>query len=263
MATEHRPLVAVDVGNTRLKLGIFAAPWATPLPHPQATHSLDRHWAAADLDAFLPLPPADYVWAIASVNRPARNHLVKWLAERGASQVHELTHADLPLTIDVERPDHVGIDRLANIVAVNLVRAADAPAIVLDMGTALTVDAVSPSGAFIGGAILPGIATSARALHEFTDQLPLVEVNEPPPALGKSTRAAMASGLYWGAVGGAGELVRQLSAGAPETEIYLTGGAGPLFSGVLSAETSHPPQFIPHLTLAGIALAARLLGQRS
>jgi type III pantothenate kinase len=88
-----------------------------------------------------------------------------------------------------------------------------------------------------------------------------VEVSESPPALGKSTRAAIASGLYWGAVGAARELVRQLSSGAPETEIYLTGGAGPLLSSVLTDTGARGPQFIPHLTLAGIALAARSLGR--
>jgi type III pantothenate kinase len=120
----------------------------------------------------------------------------------------------------------------------------------------LTVDLLSAKGAFAGGAILPGIAIAARGLHEFTDLLPLVELTEPPPALGKSTIEAIRSGLYWGAVGGVRELVAQLLPDVLEPQIFLTGGAGPLFAGVLAAESSRPPQFVPHLTLAGIALAA-------
>lgn len=253
---ETPPLVVVDVGNTRLKLGVFDPASATPLPHPQATLSVGRDWMAADLDAFLPLPPSEYAWAIASVNRPACAHLVKWLAERGATRVQQLAHSDLPIVIDVEQPDQVGMDRLANAVAVNRLRAETEPAIVIDMGTALNVDLVTREGAFAGGSILLGIAMSARALHEFTDLLPLVEVTGPVPALGKSTRAAMTSGLYWSAVGAVRELVGQFMADTPGAEIFLTGGAGPLFTGVLDRESLKPPQFVPHLTLAGIAIAA-------
>ncbi len=250
------PLVAVDVGNTRLKLGVFSTPLAEPLPHPQGTLSMARDWSAADLDSFLPESPAEYTWAIASVNRPACIHLVAWLTERRVPRIWQMEHTDLPVSADVERPDHVGMDRLANVVAVNRLRASNEPAIIIDMGTALTVDLVSRTGAFAGGAILPGISMSARALHEFTDLLPLVEVVESPPALGRSTHDAMCSGLYWGAVGAVQKLVGQLTTNSTEAEIFLTGGAGPLFASVLADESSRPPQFVPHLTLAGIAIAA-------
>ncbi len=255
-AAKSFPLVAVDVGNTRIKLGVFEEPLARPLPHPKGTLSVGHDWTAAGLDAFLTLPPADYTWAIASVNRPACNHLVRWLHERQAADVWQMEHTDLPVVAEVARPDHVGMDRLANVVAVNQLRAADEPAIVIDMGTALTVDLVNRAGAFAGGAILPGVAMSARALHEFTDLLPLVEVAEPPPAVGTSTPAAMCSGLYWGAVGAVRELVAQFFDEPTAAEIFLTGGAGPLFANVLAGESERPPQFVPHLTLAGLAIAA-------
>ena len=67
------------------------------------------------------------------------------------------------------------------------------------MGTAITVDLVSADGAFLGGAILPGIAMSARALHEFTDLLPLVDMAElaaPPPALGDRDRSGPRPGCF-------------------------------------------------------------------
>jgi type III pantothenate kinase len=259
---QPQPLVAVDIGNTRLKLGVFQPPLAEPLPHPVATLSLGREWSAADLDAFLPLPPADYAWAIASVNRPACAQLMSWLAERGVANVRQLTHADLPLAIEVDRPDQVGMDRLVNAVAINRIRQPHRPAIIIDMGTALKLDLVSSTGAFVGGSILLGSAMSARALHEFTDLLPLIEVSEPPPAVGKSTRGAMSSGLYWGAVGAVRELIGQFNTIAGAAEIYLTGGAGPLFTNVLDQESTRPPQFVPHLTLAGIAIAALAEGTR-
>jgi type III pantothenate kinase len=150
----------------------------------------------------------------------------------------------------------VGVDRLADAAAVNCLRGTGLPALIIDLGSALKVDMVSAEGAFAGGAIMPGIGMSARALHEYTDLLPLVEVTDVPPALGTSTVAAMQSGLYWGAVGAARELVARLFAGGPRGPIYLTGGAGALLAGVLADASDEPPQFVPHLTLAGIALAA-------
>ena len=130
----------------------------------------------------------------------------------------------------------------------------------VDSGSAITVDYVSPDGAFMGGAILPGMGLAARALHEFTDLLPLVplgELPEPPPALGTSTVTAIRSGLYWGAVGAVRELAEQLSIGVtPPPELFLTGGAGPH----LARGIANPVRIVPHLVLSGIALARRTGG---
>ena len=84
---------------------------------------------------------------------------------------------------------------------------------IVDVGTAITVDLVSADGAFLGGSILPGIQMAARALHHFTDLLPLVNVSDlstPPPPLGTSTESAMQAGLFWGAVGAIRQLIDQL-----------------------------------------------------
>jgi type III pantothenate kinase len=248
-------LVAVDVGNSRIKLGDFEHPLAEPLPHPNRTLALSHDWTDRDLAEFLPRDPADYAWSIASVHRPAAARLAQWLEARNVSRVQLLTHKDLPISITLTRPDRVGLDRLANAVAANRLRAENQPALVIDFGSAITVDLVSESGAFAGGAILAGIAMSARALHEFTDLLPLVEVTEPPAVLGTSTRAAMSSGLYWGAVGAVRELVARM-AGPIRPQVLLTGGGAPEFATILGKDSDEPPQFVPHLTLAGIALAA-------
>ena len=257
MASENSfPLVAVDVGNSRLKIGVFEHPFAEPLPHPARAVSLALDWTDSDMTGIFPHGPVDYTWSIASVNRPARVRLMDWLAQAGAKNVRQLVDTDLPLRVELAHPERVGLDRLANAVAANRLREPKVPAILIDMGSALTVDLVTAGGVFAGGAILPGIGMSARALHEFTDLLPLVELSEPPPALGKSSIEAIRSGLYWGAVGAARELIGQLSGDSVEPEIFLTGGAGPLFAGVLAAESERPPQFVPHLTLGGIALAA-------
>lgn len=255
------PLAAVDIGNSRIKFGLFAAAPAkdADLPAPVRTLELEpapdrmseiAEWLGADT------PPASVSWWIGSVQRSVTVDLIDWLRRSDASRITLLTAGDLPLEVRVPRPDKVGIDRLLGVVAANRLRSRRAPAVVVDLGTAITVDLVSPAGEFLGGAILPGIGMSARALHEFTDLLPLLEMQalaEPPAALGSNTADAMRSGMYWGAVGGVKQLIELLSASVSGTpEIYLTGGAAPVVAGLLGPSAV----FVPHLTLAGIALAA-------
>ena len=225
-------MIAVDIGNARIKLGLFAGGCAAGLPEPVRT--LPLLGDAPDLDQIAPWlarsaarcdsvreaarhdgMSATGTWWIASVNRPAATRLIDWLSQhRPDDRITLLAAGDLPLEVRLERPDMVGIDRLVDAVAVNRLRDAGRPAVIVDVGTAITVDLVSAEGAFLGGAILPGIQMSARALHEFTDLLPLVDVSEltaPPPALGTATVPAMESGLFWGTVGAIRQLIEQLA----------------------------------------------------
>jgi len=249
--------VAADVGNARIKLGLFDAGVALALPEPLRTLPLVGDRPA--LDDILPwlADSADdaLAWRIASVNRPAASRLLDWIeTHRPADRVVLLASGDLPLEVGLPRPDMVGIDRLVDAVAVNRLREPNRPAAIVDVGSAITVDWVSADGVFRGGAILPGIQMSARALCEFTDLLPLVSVADldgPPPAVGRDTESAIASGLFWGAVGAIRQLVDQMG-GEERPQIFLTGGAGAAVAELLDAEARH----VPHLTLAGIALAA-------
>lgn len=255
-STGAAPLVAVDIGNSRIKLGEFKHSAAAPVPLPSRSVGLSLDWTDQDLRPFLPANPLSCSWSIASVNRPATARLLQWLSAQGVQDVHVMVHGDMPLAIEVLRPDLVGMDRLANAVAANRLRAPQNSAIVISMGSAITVDLVSAAGAFSGGAIMPGMAMAARALHEFTDLLPLVEVQEPPAGLGKSTAEAIRAGVYWGAVGAVRELVSRLAESHAPVEILLTGGAAPDFAAVLTKEEDPPLRFVPHLTLSGIAIAA-------
>ena len=169
-----------------------------------------------------------------------------------------MTHRDLPITAAVEYPDRVGIDRLAGAVAANRLREPKRPAIVIGVGTAITVDLISADGIFRGGAILPGIAMSARALDEFTDLLPrspLDELTSAPPALGTTTLSAIHSGLYWGAIGAMREMIARLSeegvAPSVKPELFLTGGA----AASVALQLDPTARYVEYLALAGIALA--------
>jgi type III pantothenate kinase len=302
LVCSEAPLIAVDVGNSRIKLGLFRQTVAAGLPEPQATlHLTGRLPEFEQLDAWLDdlarsgktpvenalrgvpdrsntstsrnategVPYSQTAasgnaallrWHIGSVNRPAASRLIDWLRDhRPDDEIMLLTSGDLPLVVKLPRPDMVGVDRLLDALAANRLRTPGRPAVVVDVGSAITVDLVDAEGAFLGGAILPGIAMSARALHEFTDLLPridMAELAEPPPALGNATVAAMRAGLFWGAVGSVRQLVEQLTGGrhvpmVGDAEVFLTGGAGPIVAQLMGRSA----RYVPHLTLAGIALA--------
>ena len=259
------PFLAVDIGNARIKLGLFDPPINRSLPEPRSVlhlsdETLDLAPVAQWLEESLGKTDRtengqnDLSWWIGSVNREVASRLIVWLRDhRPDDRVTMMAVDDLPLTVDLPQPDRVGIDRLLDAVTANRLREPNRPAVVIDVGTAITVDLVSAEGIFLGGAILPGIAMSAQALHDYTDLLPLVdmvELQSSPPALGTETLGAMRSGLFWGAVGAIRELCGRLAPG-DVPQIFLTGGAGSSVAELLGQESQH----MPHLTLAGIALS--------
>jgi type III pantothenate kinase len=290
------PLLAVDIGNARMKVGAFGSIVGRALPEPMRTLALDGQspsfncltsWLGdlvekKETDSEHSETPVPFIWHVASVNRSNASRFIEWLRNnRPDDKITLLSAGDLPLTVRLQRPDMVGIDRLVDAVAVNRLREANRPAVIVDVGTAITVDMVSADGAFLGGAILPGLEMSARALHELTDLLPLLDISEfadPPPVLGTSTESAMRSGLYWGTVGAIRQLIEQLSCDTvlhphaakgtvplslptivprwcPKSglspRIFLTGGAAATVAELLGPDA----QYVPHLTLAGIALS--------
>jgi type III pantothenate kinase len=267
-------LVTVDLGNSRLKFGLFEGTIApTGLPTPSRLLEIGNdEWDGARVLSWLP-PKLDQLrWYIGSVNRESQAVLLRWIMEQQlagvipggtspSNTVQTLDQNDLGLTIRVDHPERVGIDRLLGSIGANALRPPKSPAITIHLGSALTVNLIAADGAFCGGAILPGIGMSARALHDFTDLLPLVpmrELNDPPEAIGTSTVSAMRSGLYWGAVGAMRELLAQISKGLkPEPEVYLTGGAAPHVAKVLAPRAQH----VPHLILGAIARVAQTRGQ--
>jgi type III pantothenate kinase len=149
----------------------------------------------------------------------------------------------------------VGADRLLAAVAVNCLRDPARAAIVVDAGSAITVDLVSSDGCFQGGVILPGFQMTARALAEGTDLLPLVEgplVVDTPAVVGKSTVAAIRSGLFWGGVGAVRELIARISADlAARPQVFIAGGD----AGRLAPFLDDDVRIVRDLVLAGIAIA--------
>jgi type III pantothenate kinase len=196
---------------------------------------------------------------LAGVNPKPLENLLGFLKEADQSVQVLSGYKDVPIDLDVLEPSGVGIDRLLNALAVSSRRKAKAASVIVGVGSAVTVDVLDESGVFRGGAILPGLRLMAKALHDYTAKLPLVEVRDPKTSLpGRSTTEAMVLGIHNAVVGGIALLVHRYRAGFGIGDLWLSGGDGPIivesllqqlrYSGL---EVSHWPE----MTLEGIRLA--------
>ena len=252
--------MVVDVGNTRIKwgrcVGNQVVETASLPPDP------DPEWEAQYVRWSRGTPLA---WLVSGVNPPKREALVAWLRQHGDT-VRLLQEArELPLQVKLEHPDRVGIDRLLDAVAVNRRRTPLVPAVIIDAGSAVTVDWVDESGAFAGGTVAPGLRLMALALHQYTALLPVIEVHEPPAEVpGTTTRLAMHAGIFWSVVGGIRELVREMAQRSRvPPELYLGGGDGVRLLDTLNAlpRPDGCPAYVawPEMTLEGLRLTAESL----
>lgn len=251
----------VDVGNSRIKFGLFE--------ESRENNGLPKCWNSVTVDAQSPLPWSQIRnWRslddleslrgfITGSNPSGQNRVMEeWPTEWTPPARVGFSSTSFPLAVKLPEPAKAGIDRLLNAVAANCLRPQDRPVLIVDSGTATTVDAVSPAGEFLGGAILPGFELSARALHHYTALLPLIPLEDlirptRPDAVGTNTRAAMQSGLYWGQVGAVRELLSQSceNLGFQNPLVLLTGGGGALLAAEFPAA-----KWLPHLSLQGLAL---------
>ena len=254
-------VLVADVGNSRIKLAVVR-PAADGLPQIEQRHDLDSHGVCCDeFEAWLmTAAPAAATVLIASVYDAAAAKLEAAIASVSATRhrpVHQqrLAAGDFPLKIALAEPNRVGIDRLAAAAAACRLKPAHRGCVVIDCGTAATVDAVSADGRFLGGAILPGPALMARSLCDGTSLLPEVSAlgeSVPPMMPGRSTNEAIAVGVGFGIRGGIVRLVDEARrVVGDDAGVFLTGGWRAAVRGELAGVTE-----LPDLVLAGIGLAA-------
>ncbi|MCH7526160.1 MAG: type III pantothenate kinase [Planctomycetes bacterium] len=156
----------------------------------------------------------------------------------------------LPIELSVRRPETVGVDRIC-CAAAAYDRRGEA-CVVVDFGTAITVDYVDDSGRFAGGAILPGAAMQARALHEYTAQLPHVETEKPDEVIGRDTAAAIQTGIYHGTSGAVRGIVEAYAAHLGRwPPVIATGGDAKLISEACDIFEV----IVPDLCLIGVGVA--------
>jgi type III pantothenate kinase len=228
-------LLAVDIGNTNVTLGLFqeatlAGSWRATT---RAGATPDE--AAALVSDLLALDGhrTDQLRAVAlaSVVPPLTDSFTAFARQRLRLEplVVDAAALDGILVIDIDRPAEAGADRLCNALAAGI--EFGGPAIVVDLGTSTNFDVVDARGAYIGGAIAPGLGLSLEALVGRASKLPRIELRRPPQAIGANTVQAMQSGTvlgYIGLVSGLltglrGELSERSPAGSRVT-VIATGG---------------------------------------
>jgi len=249
------PDVVVDIGNSRIKWGLCDEGGISVVAARPHAESPDASDILVEFGLAGPVR-----WAVAGVQPVRLAAFVAWATGRGDDVVVVDRHDRLPLTVAVDFPERVGIDRLLAAVAVNRRRTPGAPVIFADAGSAITVNFVDANGVFQGGSIAPGLGLMSRALNAYTAKLPLVSP-EPLLALNPkfpagTTTAAILCGLRAAAVGGTRELVSQVMATGARPELFVTGGDGWLLADGLADLN---PRYVSSLTLEGIRLAAEAL----
>jgi type III pantothenate kinase len=249
-------LLAISVGNTSTKLAAFID---GKLMHSAFVRN-------ADADKFLPAllaahgalqgaDPAPVV--LASVNPP--------LAQKHAVQIKTAIKCevlrvgrDVPIVIgrQLDREAIVGEDRLLNAAAAyDILKRA---CVVIDAGTAMTIDFIDGAGIFHGGAILPGATMQLHALAQGTAQLPETSFAPPEEPIGHNTVEAMRVGVFHGLRGAVRNIVEQYAiATGMYPAVIATGGDAP----VLFADDEFIERVVPELTLLGISASLRQLAQ--
>lgn len=254
------PDVVVDVGNSRVKWGRVAGGRVAEMA--SLAHDDPVGWKR-QADGW-GLPPAAR-WAMAGVNPPAMWRLHQWLTGRGWA-CRTVTSPELAARVPgfrtgVEEPDKVGADRLLGALAAGRRKPPAASAVVIQVGTAMTVDFVRPSGRHVGGAILPGPRLMARSLHQHTAKLPPVEVEPAVPTVvwGENTTAAIRLGIANAVLGAADQLVWDWAAQYDQPPaVFVAGGdAGFFRQFFFTADVSVAIE--PCLVLDGLRIAAEAL----
>jgi len=255
-------LLALDVGNTEITTGLFSG--SELVAHWRLTTNPDRtpdEWGSA-VGGFLlqagHSPNEVRAVCLASVAPSVIQSVVQGIANiTGCAGILVDARSPLPVTLDVDEPLTVGADRIVNVLAA--VELFKADTVVVDFGTATTFDCVTADARFLGGAIMPGLRTSADQLTRRAAKLPATELRAPARVIGKRTEECIQAGVLFGAADAVDGMVRRISAewpGGKKPRVVATGG----LAAIVAPLTSTIEITDPDLTLRGLRIAARHLG---
>lgn len=248
-------LLAVDVGNSTTVLGVFddgklAHHWRVST---RAVGTTDEQaLAVAGLLGFAGLRlDRDVTGVVIGSVVPSVTEVLRTMAveHTGARALVVEPGVRTGISIRHDNPRDLGADRIANAVALEALYGG--PGIVVDLGTAISFDAIDAGGSFIGGSIAPGVDICADALVVRAPRLPTVDVSAPASPMGRSTVSALQSGIVFGFAGLVDGLVSRLTAelGGGVTTVATGGGAGPVLEHCRLIDHHDP-----WLTLKGLRL---------
>lgn len=200
--------LCIDVGNTSITSALYS------------NDQVSRRWhtPTAEYHTFR-RPPGVYKVIYASVVPKIDEHFKRLFAKY---RFTALAYHSLPIEIALKDKKSIGIDRLVN--AVGAIRFYEAPAIIIDLGTATTFCVIDNDNTYQGGLICPGINLTRSVLHEKTAKLPLIEIKQPKQLIGKSTVEAMQSGIYYGYQDMLSGLIKRLKKEYRNAQVIATGG---------------------------------------
>lgn len=248
-------LLAADIGNTHITLGLLDGHECTASWRLASDSRRPAEEYAALLSELFRLDGANLTGLRGAVVASVVPSLSKPLGEAirrvtGLTPYHITHESRLPIANAYGAPDEVGIDRLAN--AAGGVEVFGAPVVIVDLGTAVTLDVVSRDREYLGGAIMPGIGLSAEALGSRTAKLPLIAAETPGRFIGRTTAESIASGILEGLIGGIDHLIEGIwEELGYKTATAATGGHGSF----IIRRSAHVRKYDPHLTLRGMACA--------
>lgn len=260
-------LLAIDVGNTNIVLGVFDGErlaWSWRLATHRERTGDELGILVSELFAHAGVARDRISGIVLSSVVPPQTRPAVEMCRRYFSRDPLIVDpaGDIGMTVLYEPKSDVGADRVVNAVAAYELygRPRQRPLIVVDFGTATTFDAITAKGEYLGGVICPGVQISADALFQRAARLPRVDVQRPDTVIGRTTVASMQSGLFFGYVGMVDGLVARMRAELGKPDAFCLGTGG--LAEVIAAETRTIEEVQPDLTLIGLKMIWDRNGRR-
>jgi type III pantothenate kinase len=250
-------IIAVDIGNTNITVALYLKDEeqfiksVSGRSRAKLTDLFKTAWEKIPVSRSSKEGKRDGVIVVCSV-KPEWTRLVREIVEENLDEKVHVIGQDIPLpmTLWVDEPEKVGTDRVVSAAAAYAV--VEDAVVVVDVGTAVTIDLVDGNGVFLGGAICPGLEIGALALKEHTAQLPKVKITRPKAPYGKNTTDAIRCGLYYSTVATVQEIMRRYAESLgkwPHT--VLTGSAAE----IIKDDCEFIDSYVPDLVVKGVVLA--------
>ena len=252
-------LLAIDIGNSNTVFGVFdhgklIRSWRLSS---EKDRTVDEYGVLlSNLFALEKLEASRVIGVIvASVVPPLDWKIAEMIRSYFSLDAIFVTPENAGIPIRYDDPVEVGADRLMDAVAV--IEYYRVPAVVVDLGTATTFNAITSAGEYMGGLIAPGIELSASTLVERAAKLPRIDISKPNKLIGQSTAASMQSGFFWGYISMMDGIIERMKKELGEdTFVIGTGG----MANVIQSESRYVSEVDQNLTLNGLFLVAKKIG---